>query len=154
MTLVKLKKTFRHLTLVNLSIFVKIIFNAIVQMYFKASKNGSLVLRCMIHVTHIFVELLFNWSDCRSYFWSIHMTLEKVSLFKKKIHCYRPNVLLKFFRMVERFYGLWYTLVWFLLNIKVEPLQITVLKWSRELISIFKRRFLCYYLNAFQSFSE
>ena len=57
--------------------------------------------------------------------------------------------------MVQRFYGLWYTLALFLSTLKLEKLQITVLKWSRNLrkiISIFKRHFPCYCPNLVSKF--
>ena len=69
-----------------------------------------------------------NWSKCRSQFWGNHITLVNLPyFFLKSSHCYHPNVHLNLLWMDFAIWNLWYTLPSFLLNIRLEQLQITVL---------------------------
>ena len=63
---------------------------------------------------------------------------------KGNFNYYCLNIFSKHFRIGQMFYGLWYTLTLFLSTMKLERLQITILKWScdlRKIINIFKKIF-------------
>lgn len=101
---------------------------------FKASLNVSLVLRSMIHATFFFVKSQTGAS-------------KTVSFLKGNFPKFFPNVILKLFKMVQRFYGMWYALTYFSQKWKLEQSSMTILNWSRglgKMINIFKKRLLCY----------
>ena len=79
--------------------------------------------------------------------------LSKTVIFKKQnFHCYCPNAFSTLLLKDLTISNLWYMLPVFLANIKLEQLQITVLKQSRDFsktIEISKVNFYCYHPNLF-----
>ena len=79
-----------------------------------------------------------------------------IDIFKKLFPCYHPNVLSKLFWMVCMSYGPCHAMPAFSSNIKMEQMQMIVLKQSCDLSKIlifFKSHFHSYRPNIFSKFS-
>ena len=80
---------------------------------------------------------------------------ETIIFLKENFHFYRPSVFSKLLRIGFTIHNLFYTLSAFVPNMKLEPLQFTVLKRLRDFSktnNIYNVNFHCYCQNVFSKF--
>ena len=106
---------------------------------------------CRSHFRSNFFRIS-NWNNCRSVLGRSSDFSKINNICKLNFPCYRPNFTSKVHCKGFTIYSLWYTLSAFLPNIKLERLQVTVLKPRRDFLkntNICKISFHCYFPNIF-----